>query len=57
MVFGNLCVIVMDENNVHNHPFIREGGVIFGNLEDAVKYVLSCAVDKPNDEEDEGAPA
>ncbi|KKN06401.1 hypothetical protein LCGC14_1077620 [marine sediment metagenome] len=54
MVFGNLCVIAMEEKNVHNHPFIREGGVIFNNLDGAVKYVLSCAVDKPNGDEDEG---
>ncbi len=52
MVFGNLCVIVMEENNVHNHPFIREGGVIFSNLEAAVKYVLSCAVEGPDGEEE-----
>ena len=51
MVYGNLCVIVMEERNVHNHPFIREGGIIFDNLDDAVKYVLSCAPEKPDGEE------
>ena len=50
MVYGNLCVIAMEEKNVHNHPFIREGGIIFGNLEDAVKYVLSCAPEEPDGE-------
>ncbi len=51
MVYGNLCVIVMKENNVHNHPFVREGGIIFDNLEDAVVYILSCAVEAPEGEE------
>lgn len=50
MVYGNLCVIVMEEKNIHNHPFIREGGIIFGNLDDAVKYVLSCAPEEPEEE-------
>lgn len=42
MIFGNICVIVMKPSNVHNHPFVREGGVIFENLDDAVAYVISC---------------
>ena len=51
MVYGNLCVIAMEEKNVHNHPFIREGGIIFGDLEAAVKYVLSCASEGPDHKE------
>ena len=50
MVYGNLCVIVMEEKNIHNHPFIREGGIIFDKLDDAVKYVLSCAPEGPEEE-------
>lgn len=39
-----LVVIVMEEaDNIHNHPFIREAGIIFHDLDQAIDYVLSCA--------------
>lgn len=40
-----LIVIVVDPENVHaKHPFVRESGVLFSDLESAVDYVKSCHV-------------
>jgi hypothetical protein len=37
------AVIVMEpEGNIHDHPFVREAGVIFPDLEAAIDYILSC---------------
>jgi nucleoside 2-deoxyribosyltransferase len=40
-----LTVIVVEPENIHaKHPFVRESGVIFSDLEAAVDYVKSCHV-------------
>jgi len=45
MHMRKIVVIVMTpESSVHNHPFVRESGVVFERLDDAVQYVLSCKV-------------
>jgi len=36
-----IVVIVMQEGNIHDHPFVRESGVIFTRLDYAVEYILS----------------
>lgn len=37
-----LTVIVQDPASPLAHPFIRETGVIFGNLVEALAYILDC---------------
>ena len=40
-----LTVIVVEPDNIHaRHPFVRESGVMFSDLESAVDYVKSCHV-------------
>lgn len=40
-----LTVIVVEPDNVHaRHPFVRESGVVFTDLDAAVDYVKSCHV-------------
>ncbi|KKK97456.1 hypothetical protein LCGC14_2652570 [marine sediment metagenome] len=42
-----LAVIVLNkvvEEDAHNHPFVRESGVIFYSFEDALDYIISCNV-------------
>ena len=36
-----IVVILMQEGNPHDHPFVRESGVIFERMDEAVQYVLS----------------
>jgi hypothetical protein len=37
------AVIVMEpEGNLHDHPFVREAGVVFPDLDNAINYILSC---------------
>lgn len=44
MHMRKLVVIVLDDKGVHDHPFVREAGIIFDDLHQAVDYILSCAV-------------
>lgn len=44
-VMNRLVIVAMkDDDPFHNHPFIRDAGVRFKTLEDAVKYAISCGV-------------
>ena len=38
-----LVVLVMEADNIHDHPFLRDSGVIFRTLSSALRYVKSCA--------------
>lgn len=40
-----LTVIAMGDGNVHDHPFVRESGIIFPTVEEALDYIASCRVD------------
>ena len=44
MHMRKIVVIILDPKSSHNHPFVREAGVIFHRLDEAVAYVLSCKV-------------
>jgi nucleoside 2-deoxyribosyltransferase len=44
MHMRKIVVIVIDPESSHNHPFVREAGVVFERLDEAVQYVLSCKV-------------
>lgn len=47
-----LVIIVMEEKgNVHNHPFTREAGIIFSDLDEAIDYLLSCGGEAADEEE------
>lgn len=39
-----IVVIVVEQGSVHDHPFVREAGVIFPTLAAALDYIESCAV-------------
>jgi hypothetical protein len=48
-----LVIIVMEKKgNIHDHPFVREAGIIFHTLDRAIDYTLSCAGEGPESEED-----
>ena len=48
-----LVIIIMEKKgNVHDHPFIREAGIIFHTLDRAIDYVLSCAGEGPENEDE-----
>ena len=42
---NKLNVIVLDktQNSLHNHVFVRESGIVFYDLDEAIDYLLSCA--------------
>jgi len=43
---NKLVVIALNDHNVHNHPFVRETGVLFGTLGEALDYIVSCGVEE-----------
>lgn len=48
MHLRKIVVILMQEGNPHDHPFVRESGVVFERLDQAIEYVLSCKVAEPH---------
>ena len=40
---NKLNIIVLDKHNLHDHVFVRESGVVFYNLDEAIDYILSCS--------------
>ena len=47
--YQKIVVIVMEPGNIHDHPFVREAGVIFDDLERAVDYIVSCNPEPPKE--------
>ena len=46
--FRRLVIIVMEKKgNVHDHPFIREAGIRFHDLDQAIEYTLTCGGIEP----------
>jgi len=48
VAFNKLAVIVLDSKNLHLHPFTRESGVIFRDLDEAVEFVIASRPRVPN---------
>lgn len=40
-----LIIVVTNDNNIRLHPFMDRATVVFGNMEDAVKYITDIAYD------------
>lgn len=38
----NKIVVVAMNNDMHDHPFVRESAIIFKTLQRAIDYILSC---------------
>jgi len=45
VIHNKLNVIVLDKSpkDLHDHVFVRESGVVFYNLDEAIDYILSCS--------------
>ena len=45
VIHNKLNVIVLDKStkDLHNHVFVRESGIVFYDLDEAIDYLLSCA--------------
>ena len=54
MMANKLTVIVLErKDNSHNHAFVREAGLVFPALDEAVDYILTCAGEEPEEEKEE----
>lgn len=43
-----IVVVVIDEGNIHNHPFNRVGVITFNDMAQAMEYIISCRVPDPS---------
>ena len=54
MMANKLTVVVMEKrDNIHSHAFVREAGLVFHDLDEAVDYILTCAGEEPGEGEKE----
>lgn len=52
MAANKLTVIVMEKKgSLHSHAFVREAGLVFNDLDEAIDYTLTCMGEEPEGEE------